>query len=92
MALRPASPIPLYYQLAEGIKSAVNAGTIRPGERVGSIAALARTVGIAPQTARRAVDLLVRDGYVTIAKDPRRHPSIKIVGSLSTSPDVGIRC
>ena len=61
-----ASPIPLYYQLAELIRERVRAGELRPGDRLPSERELAEQAGISGMTARQAVAYLVRDGTLVV--------------------------
>ncbi|BDX31465.1 hypothetical protein TUM20985_20120 [Mycobacterium antarcticum] len=56
--LRPASPIPLYYQLAERISAAVCCATFPLGTVLESEPAMARRLGISRNTVRRAMGIL----------------------------------
>ncbi len=60
--LNPASPLPLYHQLAERLSSGISAGDLRPGDRLPSEPELARQYGIGRPTVRQALDVLVRRG------------------------------
>lgn len=60
--LNPASPLPLYHQLAERLSSGISAGDWAPGDRLPSEPELARQFGIGRPTVRQALDILVRRG------------------------------
>lgn len=60
--LNPASPLPLYHQLAQRLSSGISAGDWAPGERLPSEPELARRYGIGRPTVRQALDVLVRRG------------------------------
>lgn len=62
--LRRSSPIPLYYQLAQTVKNAIDAGHVQPGEVLESDIDLARRIKIARNTVRKGLALLIRDGYL----------------------------
>jgi GntR family transcriptional regulator len=58
--LNRASPEPLYRQLAGRLESAIHDGTLRPGDRIESEAALIARYRVSRITLRQAVDDLVR--------------------------------
>lgn len=58
--LNPASPIPLYHQLAEIISDRIRSGQYRPEEAIPSETTLAGRYGIGRPTVRQAMDLLVQ--------------------------------
>jgi GntR family transcriptional regulator len=62
--LNPASPIPLYHQLADLLMAEIRKGTYPPGGRIPSEHQLAATYRIGRPTARQATDLLVRRGIL----------------------------
>lgn len=55
---------PIYEQIYAQIKKAVITGTLREGEALPSIRALAKDLRISVITTRRAYDELERDGYI----------------------------
>jgi DNA-binding GntR family transcriptional regulator len=59
-----SSPIPLYFQIAENLKEAIQAGTIAPGERLDNELELAERLGVSRPTVRQAVQRLVQQGLV----------------------------
>ncbi|MEE8452210.1 MAG: GntR family transcriptional regulator [Thermoguttaceae bacterium] len=64
MKIDPGSHIPLYLQIADGIRAAVAAGLYRPGEALPSLRALAIDIQVNPNTVQRAYDQLEREGLV----------------------------
>jgi GntR family transcriptional regulator len=66
--LRPpldrTSPIPLYFQIAENLKDAIQAGAIAPGQRLDNELELAEQLGVSRPTVRQAIQRLVQQGLV----------------------------
>src|SRR5580658_7468185 len=58
------SPIPLYFQIAENLKQAIEEGTIKPGERLDNELDLTERLGVSRPTVRQAVQRLVQQGLV----------------------------
>src|SRR5258708_24381297 len=58
------SPIPLYFQIAENLKEAIEAGTIAPGQRLDNELELAEQLGVSRPTVRQAIQRLVQQGLV----------------------------
>lgn len=58
------SGIPIYIQIVEGIRRAVEAGGLRSGERLPTVRALAKELGVAPNTVVRAYGELQRMGLI----------------------------
>lgn len=61
-----ASPVPLYYQLVGIIRESVQAGQLKPEEKLPPERDLADLLGISRMTARQAISLLVRDGTLSV--------------------------
>jgi len=59
-----ASPVPLYYQVAQHLESAINRGDIPAGTLIGNEIALADDLGLSRPTMRRAMQYLVDKGLV----------------------------
>ncbi|MCA9906887.1 MAG: GntR family transcriptional regulator, partial [Anaerolineae bacterium] len=59
-----SSPVPLYYQLQQGIIRLIEADTLKPGDLLPSENELARRYSISPMTVRQAMAELVNAGYV----------------------------
>ena len=64
MEVDPRSHIPIYLQIADGIRAAVAAELYRPGEPLPSLRALAIDVQVNPNTVQRAYAELEREGLV----------------------------
>jgi GntR family transcriptional regulator len=62
--INPSSHVPIYLQIADGIRSAVAAGVYRPGEVLPSLRAMATQLHVNPNTVQRAYDELERAGLV----------------------------
>jgi GntR family transcriptional regulator len=60
----PRSHVPIYLQIADGIREAVAAGLYHPGESLPSLRALALEVHVNPNTVQRAYDELSREGLI----------------------------
>lgn len=56
--------VPLYLQIKEELRAAIEAGTLRPLERIPSEFELAERNSVSRMTARKAIDHLVNDGIV----------------------------
>lgn len=57
------SPEPSYQQLARQLRAAITSGEIGPREPLPSISQLTGETGLAVGTVRRAIDVLVQEGY-----------------------------
>ena len=64
MQINPRSHVPIYLQIAEGIREAVSAGIYRPGEPLPSLRALAMQIKVNPNTVQRAYEELSREGLI----------------------------
>jgi len=58
------SPIPLYFQIAENLKQAIEDGTLKPGDRLDNELDLTERLGVSRPTVRQAVQRLVEQGLV----------------------------
>ncbi|UTR15319.1 GntR family transcriptional regulator [Salipaludibacillus sp. LMS25] len=58
------SPIPIYYQLEEKIKTQIDQGELQPGDMLPSEREYASHYAISRMTVRQAITKLVNDGYV----------------------------
>jgi len=61
---KPNTIVPLYEQLMEKIKSAINTGNYKPGDKLPSEIDMARQNNVSVITARKAVNELAAVGYV----------------------------
>ena len=64
MNIDPRSHVPIYLQIANGIREAIAAGIFRPGDAVPSLRAMALEVQVNPNTVQRAYDELAREGAI----------------------------
>lgn len=58
------SPVPLYYQVAQVLERAIDAGDLLPGQRLDNEIALAGSLGLSRPTMRRAIQYLVERGLL----------------------------
>ncbi|MER7537736.1 GntR family transcriptional regulator [Streptomyces sp. NPDC097704] len=58
------SPVPLYFQLAQQLESAVENGTLSPGTLLGNEIDLATRLGLSRPTVRQAIQTLVDKGLL----------------------------
>ncbi len=75
-----SSGVPIYQQLMEQIKHAVDTGAIRGGEQLPTIRKIAEELAMNPNTVARAYRELEREGVIEV-----RHGSGAYVGMPSTS-------
>ncbi|GAA0911071.1 GntR family transcriptional regulator [Pseudonocardia zijingensis] len=64
MQLSPSAGHP-YRAIADQLIGDIQAGLLKPGDRLQSVRELAKRFGVTVATAQRAVSQLVTDGYVT---------------------------
>lgn len=88
--LNPASPIPLYHQLADLLIEQIRTKVFQPGEAIPSETFMAKDFGIGRPTVRQAIDVLVKKGLVerrrgsgTYVKPPA--PKINLFSLAGTS-------
>ena len=60
----PQSGVPIYVQLVERVRHALAVGTLRPGEPLPTVRALAKELAVAPNTVVKAYNELQRAGLV----------------------------
>jgi GntR family transcriptional regulator len=66
MIVSKASPIPLYYQLAERLRERIRSGDLAAGDQLPADRELAEQAGISRMTARQAIAYLVREGSLLV--------------------------
>jgi GntR family transcriptional regulator len=59
-----SSPVPMYYQVAQQLEHAIEAGELAPGTRLDGELAMANQLGVSRPTLRRAIEYLVDRGYL----------------------------
>ena len=64
LRLDRSSPVPLYFQLAQGLEQSIVAGDLVPGDRLDNEVALAGELGLSRPTVRQAIQLLVDKGLL----------------------------
>lgn len=64
ITLNRSSPVPLYFQVAEQLESAILEGTLAPGDRMDNEISLARRLGLSRPTMRQAIQVLVDKGLL----------------------------
>jgi DNA-binding transcriptional regulator YhcF (GntR family) len=67
----PDSPIPLYHQIAEAIRAAIEAGSLSPGDALEPMRRAAETWRVNIHTVRHAYAALARDGLIERSRGPR---------------------
>jgi GntR family transcriptional regulator len=63
--VNPRSGVPIYVQLIEQIKHALEVGILQPGEQLPTVRELSAQLTIAPNTIVKAYDELARMGLIT---------------------------
>lgn len=59
-----SSPVPLYYQIVQGIEAAITSGELEPGHKLENEIDLAAALNLSRPTMRKAMDELVRAGLL----------------------------
>ena len=62
----PSSGVPIYLQLMEQVKHAIETGALRPGEQLPSIRPLAEELVVNPNTVAKAYRELEHDGVIEL--------------------------
>ena len=62
--IEPSSSVPIFRQIADGIRSAVAAGVYREGDLIPSVRAQALALVVNPNTVQRAYEQLEREGLI----------------------------
>jgi len=98
VVLNPASPLPLYHQLATLLSERIESGKLAVGERLPSEPELSREHGIGRPTVRQATELLVQRGLIErrrgsgtyVRKPEQRVDLFSLAGTLSSFQKGGI--
>jgi DNA-binding GntR family transcriptional regulator len=90
------SPVPLYFQVAQGLEAAITGGTLAPGERLENEIDLATRVGVSRPTMRRAIQHLVdaallerHRGIGTMVLDPAARQAAPLGGLWDQLAEAG---
>jgi GntR family transcriptional regulator len=62
------SPVPVYEQLSNGIRSELVAGRLRPGDHLPTVRELALDLGVHHNTVAEAYRLLAREGWLDLRR------------------------
>jgi len=62
--INPNAPVPIFRQIADGLRVSIARGTFAPGELIPSVRALAEELGVNPNTVQKAVAEVERDGLI----------------------------
>lgn len=81
MRIDPASPVPIFQQILEGLCAKIAAGVYRPGELVPSVRQQALALVVNPNTVQRAYEQLERGGLLVA----RRGSGMEVAGN---APDL----
>jgi GntR family transcriptional regulator len=81
--LERASPIPLYYQIQRNLLEQIESGTLSPGAEIPTEKELMERYGVSRATVRRALDDLVRQGYITRQQGRGSFVAIKVEDTRS---------
>jgi GntR family transcriptional regulator len=68
MRIEANSLIPIFRQIADGVRSDVAAGVYRPGDLIPSVRAQATALLVNPNTVQRAYEQLEREGLIVCKK------------------------
>jgi GntR family transcriptional regulator len=83
-------PVPRYYQIFHQLEKSIQENTYAPGDKLPSEKELQLTFDVSRITARRALEEMERNGFVTrrrgkgtyVAKQPERPKLAKFTGSI----------
>jgi GntR family transcriptional regulator len=64
----PANPVPIFRQIADGVRGALAAGVFRPGDLIPSVRQQALDLLVNPNTVQRAYEELEREGLIVSRK------------------------
>jgi DNA-binding GntR family transcriptional regulator len=74
-----SSPVPLYFQIAENLRAAIESGTLASGEKLENEIQIGERLSVSRPTVRQAIQRLVRDGLLTRQRG---------VGTVVTRPGI----
>jgi DNA-binding transcriptional regulator YhcF (GntR family) len=81
LEIDPNSPVPLYHQIAEALRSAIEAGELAPGEALEPMRRAADAWGVHLHTVRHAYAALARDGLIELR---RGRGGTRVLGATAT--------
>ncbi|MFO0962509.1 MAG: GntR family transcriptional regulator [Phycisphaerales bacterium] len=62
--VNPTAPVPIFRQIADGLRAAIARGALPAGSLLPSVRAIAEELGVNPNTVHKAVGELEREGHV----------------------------
>ena len=62
--INPNAPVPIFQQIADGIRAAIGRGTYAPGELLPSVRQIAEKLGVNPNTVHKAIVAIEREGII----------------------------
>jgi len=68
LRIDPSSPVPLFEQLAAGVRGAVATGQVAPGDRLPAARTLAHDIGVDMHTVLRAYGKLREEGLLDLRR------------------------
>jgi GntR family transcriptional regulator len=66
LRVNPSAGQPLYLQLIQQVRHAIETGVLQPGELLPGVRALAQELVMSPNTVIKAYDELERDGWIDV--------------------------
>lgn len=89
--LDATSPVPVYYQLYEALRSQFGSGAFMPGSRLSTERSIADAVGVSRQTVRQTLARLEREGLIyrrqgdgTYVSEPRLDGSLRVLSGFTS--------
>jgi len=62
--INPNASVPIFQQIADGMRAAIGRGTYAPGELLPSVREIAEELGVNPNTVHKAIVALEREGII----------------------------
>ncbi|MFO0827092.1 MAG: GntR family transcriptional regulator [Phycisphaerales bacterium] len=79
--LNPDSPVPIFQQIADGLRASIARGALASGDMLPSVRSLAGELGVNPNTVHKAFGTLEREGLVA----PDRTRGMVVLGGTRQS-------
>ena len=89
VSIDPDSPVPLYYQIAESIRTAIESGSLRPGDALTPLGEAAESWGVNVHTVRHPYTSLARDGLLKAHRGLVKHGSLPMGDAPREMPGTG---
>jgi GntR family transcriptional regulator len=83
----PSLGVPIYLQLMEQVKHAVETGAVRPGEQLPGIRPLAESLVVNPNTVAKAYRELEHEGFVELRQGTGAFISMNLRTRKTTTPE-----